>query len=100
MTKMMAPHAAVWRGLALAIAADGTVEVPDDAVAELLAHGFREIADTPDDTRNVESHIETMSRKELLAFVRAHGGGNAITLSNAALREAAQTIVANLAKDG
>lgn len=100
MTKMLAPHAAVWRGLALTIAADGTVDVPDDAVPDLVAHGFREVVNASDDTRAVAHDIETLSRKELVAFVRAHGGGNAITLSNAALREAARTIVANSAKDG
>lgn len=96
----MAPHAAVWRGHALAIAADGTVEVPDDAVPELVAHGFREVSDASDGADDVASRIETLSRKELVAFVRAHGGGNAITLSNGALREAARKIVANSGKDG
>jgi hypothetical protein len=96
MPKMMAPHGAAWRGRALDIAPDGTVDVPDDAVAELAAHGFRAIEDKASDAGDVAS----LSRKELIAFIREHGGGNAVTLSNDALRTAARAILAQAGKGG
>lgn len=90
MPKLIAPHPATWRGRALEIAGDGTVEVPDEAVDELAAHGIRTI----EDVSEAKTPIAAMSRKELIAFIRENGGGNAVTRSNAALREAAEKIAA------
>ena len=91
MPKLTAPHPASWRGFVLDIAEDGTVDVPDEAASELAAHGFRAL---PPEMQSALVPIAAMSRKALIAFVRAHGGGNAITLSNDALREAAAKIQA------
>ncbi|MGB8366347.1 MAG: hypothetical protein ACLQUZ_05485 [Rhizomicrobium sp.] len=91
MPKLTAPHRASWRGCVLDIAEDGTVEVSDDAASELAAHGFR--AKNPE-AQGARVPVAAMSRKELIAFIRVRGGGNPITLSNDALREAVVKIQA------
>jgi hypothetical protein len=98
MPKMMAPHGAAWRGRALDIAPDGTVDVPDDAVAELAAHGFRVIENATPEAD--EARVASLSRKQLIALIREHGGGNAVTLSNDALRAAARALLAQTGKGG
>lgn len=97
MPKLTAPHPASWRGSVLDIAEDGTVDVPDEAARELAAHGFR--ADVPG-VQDALAPVAAMSRKDLIAFIRENGGGNAITLSNDALREAAMKIQAQTGQGG
>jgi hypothetical protein len=67
---------------------DGFVEVPDEAVAELSAHGYRRAA--PIDAAAAKDLVAGMDRAALLAFLRERGVAVEHPVSNAKLRDGAR----------
>lgn len=87
MLKMSAPHPASWRGRA--IAAGEAIDVPENAAAELAAHGFREKGDVAP-AQSADDDIDALPRKELLKRLRGKGLGNLFVLGNDELRALAR----------
>jgi hypothetical protein len=84
MPVFVAPHPVSWRGRE--IAPGERVDAREEDAAELAAHGFRTADDTP-------RPVESLTRKELIALVRARTGINPITFSTARLRETASALI-------
>jgi hypothetical protein len=106
--KLKAPagcHAASHGGLAVSFAEDGTIDVDDKVADVFIAHGFREAGAShgAEATKSKTSEpsspsakpviqeigldeIETLSRKELFAFLRAKGISISLPVTNNELR--------------
>ncbi len=106
----MGCHAASHQGRSIAIAEDGTINADDQAAAVFIAHGFRPAEDNAREqdgdakpaghgrrSKGMSIHpgsdipdIESLSRKELFALLRAKGVSVALPITNSELREAAR----------
>jgi hypothetical protein len=108
--KLRAPagcHAASHGGLAVSFAEDGTIDVDDKVADVFIAHGFRkaEASHGAEATKSItgesgspsakpvvqeigSGEIETLSRKELFAFLRAKGISISLPVTNNELRAA------------
>src|ERR1700752_4145515 len=106
--KLKAPngcHAASHRGRSIAIAEDGTIDADDEAAAVFIAHGFRPAegnareqaggAKPAGHGRRAEGisiqpgsdipGIDSLSRRELFALLRAKGVSVALPITNSEL---------------
>ncbi len=111
--KLKAPlgcHAASHRGRSIAIAEDGTIDADEESAAVFIAHGFRLAeADGQEQAGGAEpaGHarrsermavepvsdvpgIESLSRRELFALLRAKGVSVTLPITNSELRDAAR----------
>src|ERR1700733_1622513 len=94
MPKLAAPHAASWRGRA--IAAGEAIDVEEFEAKALRAHGFRDVPASSNNAvlNNTAPDLESLTRKQLLKLLRGRGAGNVFVMSNPELRAAAAKVLA------
>jgi hypothetical protein len=94
MPKLAAPHAASWRGRAIAFGE--AVDVEELEAVALRAHGFRDAPTSGKSPLVPEPapDLESLTRKQLLKLLRGKGAGNVFVMSNPELRAAAAKVLA------
>ena len=86
-------------GRILKIAADGSLDIEDEAAEVLAAHGFQPWEEDTGAAEGIEAFpgddFESLNRKALFALLRKRGVRVALPITNAELRAAARRALAD-----
>lgn len=98
--KVFAPCSASWRGTPIEPGPDGSAEIPDAALDEMTAHGFRRWTEADDDAvRNgTADDPANMSRKELIAALRGKVEGRVMLMKTEDMRAVALDVLGTASK--